>query len=146
MESHVIIYNKDNILEEIMFAELLSKDEKKLFAALAEKIITADGIIEEEEKKYLDALEKDIGKIDSNQSFDSVLENVSKLENNKKRAIIVELLIIAKCDNDFAEKEKNVLTEISEGIGIPSEVLNELDEWSSKYINLIVEGNSIVEG
>lgn len=128
-----------------MFAELLSKNEKILFGVLAKELIIADKIIKDEEKQYLSDLEEIIGHITNEISFEKALDELVKLDNVKKRAIITELLIIAKCDKNYAEEEKELIKQINTSFGIPEEVFNRMDAWSDSYIKLIIEGNIMIE-
>lgn len=128
-----------------MFAELLSKNEKILFGVLAKEVIVADKVIKDEEKQYLSDLEKIIGQIDKEISFEKSVEELAKLDNAKKRAIITELLIIAKCDKNYAEEEKVLIKKINTSFGIPEEIFNRMDTWSDSYLKLIIEGNKMIE-
>lgn len=128
-----------------MFAELLSKNEKILFGVLAKEVIVADKVIKDEEKQYLSDLEKIIGQIDKEISFEKSVEELAKLDNAKKRAIITELLIIAKCDKNSAEEEKVLIKKINTSFGIPEEIFNRMDTWSDSYLKLIIEGNKMIE-
>lgn len=128
-----------------MFAELLSKNEKMLFGVLAKEVIVADKVIKDEEKQYLSDLEKIIGQIDKDISFENSVEELAKLANAKKRAIITELLIIAKCDKNYAEEEKALIKRINTSFGIPEEIFNRMDTWSDSYLEIIIEGNKMIE-
>lgn len=128
-----------------MFAELLSKNEKMLFGVLAKEVIVADKVIKDEEKQYLSDLEKIIGQIDKDISFENSVEELAKLDNAKKRAIITELLIIAKCDKNYAEEEKALIKRINTSFGIPEEIFNRMDTWSDSYLEIIIEGNKMIE-
>ncbi len=128
-----------------MFAELLSKNEKMLFGVLAKEVIVADKVIKDEEKQYLSDLEKIIGQIDKDISFENSVEELAKLDNAKKRAIITELLIIAKCDKNYAEEEKALIKRINTSFGIPEEIFNRMDTWSDTYLEIIIEGNKMIE-
>ena len=128
-----------------MFAELLSKNEKILFGVLAKEVIVADKVIKDEEKQYLSDLEKIIGQIDKEISFEKSVEELAKLDNAKKRAIITELLIIVKCDKNYAEEEKVLIKKINTSFGIPEEIFNRMDTWSDSYLKLIIEGNKMIE-
>lgn len=128
-----------------MFAELLSKNEKILFGVLAKEVIVTDKVIKDEEKQYLSDLEKIIGQIDKEISFEKSVEELAKLDNAKKRAIITELLIIAKCDKNYAEEEKVLIKKINTSFGIPEEIFNRMDTWSDSYLKLIIEGNKMIE-
>ncbi len=128
-----------------MFAELLSKKEKKLFGILAKKVIIADKIVKIEEEQYLDELEQIIGKISNSVSYEKALNDLSKLDNTKKRAIITELLIIAKCDKNYAIEEKQLIQEINSFFGIPQTIFKKMDSWSDSYIKLIIKGNAMIE-
>ena len=129
-----------------MFAELLDKSEKKDFAYLAKKIILADGKIDAEEKKYLDKLVLEVGEIDDTSNYDDVTDKISKFENIKKRAIISELIIIAKCDDNYDDSDVKLLKEITMKIGVPEAVYNDLNSWTDKYLSIMKEGNSLIEG
>ena len=128
-----------------MFAELLSKKEKKLFGILAKKVVIADKVIKDEEKQYIEELETIIGKINDTISYEKALKDLSTLENPKKRAIITELLIIAKCDKNFAEEEKQLIKQISTYFGIPQKIFKKMDSWSESYMKIIIKGNEMIE-
>lgn len=128
-----------------MFYELLSKKEKKLFGILAKKVVIADRIIREEEKQYIAELEKIIGKIDETISYEKAINALMKLDNTKKRAIITELLIIAKCDKNYADEEKQLIQQINSDFGIPQKIFKKMDSWSEAYIKLIIRGNTMIE-
>jgi len=128
-----------------MFAELLDTNEKQLFYKLAEALIMSDNKVDDEEKKYLEGLKNLINPNDKTTYEDSLIK-LSEIDNSKKRAIISELLIIAKCDNDYADCEKQLLSSIAENIGIPDEVVSELNVWTDKYLEILKEGTKLIEG
>lgn len=129
-----------------MFAEMLDPNEKQTLYKLAEFMILADGKIDEEEKKYLDILYSKISSDAKNLTLEAIFDISRDYDNSKKRAIITELLIIAKCDRDYADSEKDLMTTISENFGIPDEVVSELDAWTDKYMQIMDEGTNLVNG
>ncbi|MBR3158038.1 MAG: hypothetical protein IKF14_02930 [Atopobiaceae bacterium] len=114
-----------------MFLNQLNANEKLAFIALAEKAAEANGLIEDEEKRMIEAfrLEMNVGP-DASLPFDDItaLDVVAKGSERSRRIVFLELLALLKSGEDFDDEEREHAARLQTALG--------LDDETAQRINL----------
>ncbi len=126
-----------------MFVTNLNTTQQGKLLAFAEHIINADGVVEERETQVLDTIKNQC-------SSDVVLSdpstsNISELfkTHPEKVSLLLELISVALVDEDYHEKEIQIIKEIAEELDISAD-LQDMEIWVKKQLMLIKEANELM--
>ena len=133
-----------------MYLNFLTQREKELFLKLAYEVSKADGKLLEEETKLIHqfAEEMQISPEEmAEEGTDVILNEIAQNSTNKvKRIIFTELLAIALVDNNFANSEISLMSDVANAFNISSEQMTQTLKAVILYVhasNMIVE---LIEG
>lgn len=98
-----------------MFLANLPEEQKKAFLSLAQAMISADGVLNEDETEMMEQYRKEMalpaGETEA-QPVESVMAAFKGASAGVKKQIVFELLALAYVDNDYAEQEKRMLEKV----------------------------------
>jgi hypothetical protein len=122
-----------------VFLNLLSNDEKRAFAVLAEKMIEADGIVVGREAATLAAFRGEMGvAVGSDEAEKSIEELAQVFEDRRSKvAALLELIGLGYSDTTFGVTERSLTTEVAKHMGIGVVELLRLEEWVQEHVRLI---------
>lgn len=128
-----------------MFLNMLSDDEKRAFALLAEKMIEADGIVVGSEAAALASLEGEMGISRDDAARRPVEELAAVFETKRSRAVaMLELIGLGYSDTSFCVNEQSIITSAATAMGISADELTTLESWVKKYVELVREAMVLI--
>lgn len=120
-----------------MFLNLLDSDEKRAFAALAEKMIEADGLVIGREEASLAALKAEMG-ITGGSDGRSVEELAGVFHSwRSKIAALLELIGLGYSDVNFSVNEKSMADLVARQMGLTKDEVSEVEEWVREHVSLV---------
>ncbi len=127
-----------------MFLSFLEANEKELFFNLAVALAKSDNVIAVSEQEIIDgyALEMQLPKVDiasfEERNLSSCLEELSNLNHEEsKRAILVELLILAHIDGEFSIEEQGLIAQVVATLKVDEAIFAHLLERALEYTKSI---------
>jgi hypothetical protein len=128
-----------------MFLNMLSDDEKRAFALLAEKMIEADGIVVGSEAAALAALEGEMGVSRDDAARRPVEELASVFQNRRsKTVVLLELMGLGFSDTHFSVNEQSIVSQAATAMGFSPAELEELEAWVRKYVAVVREAMALI--
>lgn len=120
-----------------MFLNFLDDDEKRAFAALANKMIAADGIVVGREASTLAALVGEMGldaeAIDNDAEVSKLAETFS--DRRSKIVALLELVGLGYSDTTFEGVERSLVGDVARAMQIGSSDLNRIEEWVRQHVD-----------
>jgi uncharacterized tellurite resistance protein B-like protein len=115
-----------------MFLNDLSDQQKKMFMALAKRMVLADWRLEPHEKAAIDRVEEELGaSLDVDPKDLMSNDNLSVLDNQRaKRIVMYELMVLAHADLKIDSSERHVFDDLAEELAIPDDVMRLLESLS----------------
>ena len=108
-----------------MLLDELTMEEKKAFWNIANVLASVDGRVMEEESilnQYNDEMGVNFAFIDASLvDVKKEIESIKSSSLRRRKIVYFELFGVAYADTEFDDKEKAVLDEVSQGLGISSE-------------------------
>ncbi len=131
-----------------MFLNLLTEDEKRAFAVLAEKIIEADGIVVGREAATLAAFRGEMGVgVDAEEAQRSVEELAAVFRDRQSKvAALLELIGLGYSDTSFSITERSMVTVVAQAMGIGMDDVVRLESWVQEHVRLIRQALSLMRG
>lgn len=131
-----------------MFLRPMNNDQKYLFLALAEKAAEANGIIEDSEKKMLEAYADEmdipmdpIGGLSTQEVCSKLKEISSKKELNQMAFELIGLIV---SDGDYDTAEKTFMKSIIDAFGIAPEQLDKMFALVDEYYAVVKRINVLM--
>lgn len=130
-----------------MYLTMLNKKYHKLFLQLAYNSLLVDGIVAEEEIQIFENLKTEV-KLNNFEpkevdSF-TLITKLKESDLQDKKIMIIEVLGILLCDDDFAEKEQELIKLIGKVWEISAKFIEETIEWVNNFNTIINYGHSMV--
>lgn len=138
-----------------MFLNYLNNEEKNIFCKLASRIAYSDGKIDSKENELFDLYNAEMnttfefGEVSDLEISKSLL-SLKQADDKIRRIVYLELLSLAKIDNDFSKEEKTELEKYRVSLDITEEenrlienVIEELIAVYAKIRSLILNGKKI---
>lgn len=112
-----------------MFLNDLSDQQKKMFMALAKRMVLADWRLEPHEKAAIDRVEDELGEsLDVDPKDLMSNDNLSILDTQRvKRIVMYELMVLAHADLKIDSSERHVFDDLAEELSIPKTVMDVLE-------------------
>ena len=131
-----------------MFLGKLPEAEKQAFLCLANKVMKADGIIEEREMEVINTLrgEMNAPNLVSNLTEEESYKVFSVSKTPVKKAVYLELLGIAIADGGIVTKENEVLAEFASRLRLSDKFTGNALKWIDHYFSVLQKGISLVSG
>jgi uncharacterized tellurite resistance protein B-like protein len=122
-----------------MFLNLLDDNEKRAFAALAEKMIASDGIVVGREAATLGAFKGEMGLgAETVDSGASVSELASVFSDRRSKIVaLLELIGLGYSDTSFSGTERSLVSEVAREMGIGADDLITLEQWVQSHMEHI---------
>lgn len=135
------------------YIKKLSEEDKIIFIEAFMAVISCDGKISAEEKRFMFDVAKiyGIGKtqfaeILKNFNLELFFAKVPKLNDRKIRLqLIREMLILMSADNEVVDKEVDVILKTAEFLGIEDERVRALNIWVNDQKIWVMKGRYLLE-
>lgn len=133
----------------IMFLGQLKPEEKELFLNLCIYAANANDVFVEEEKVMIQEFCREM-KIEEPtvlglKSIKEIITMINDISDMKsKKIMLLELLGVMMVDNEYDEKERKFIYEITDLLGIKKEVLEEISIKLEEYLSICNELGTLV--
>ncbi len=126
-----------------MFLKELSGEQRRMFMALAKRMVLADWRLEPHEQAAIDRVEAELGQSLSVEAKDLLSnDHLGVLTSRKARRIVMyELLILAQADLTIDSTERYVFDDLAKELKIDAETMAKLEELSLTGHALATAGN-----
>lgn len=124
-----------------MFLNELDLDEKRMFLRLADHLVAANGVVEEQEKNLINQYCFEMG-LPMNNEIDplpmsEIICLFQKRSESVKCVTIMELLGLGYIDGEYDEVEQSMMKSYVSDIGVSDEVYEKLRKDVEEYIYLV---------
>lgn len=125
----------------MFLSSLSSPEQKAAFMQLAGHVITADGVIHENESHLLGLMRRELDLPDSFQCPAlSVEESLAHFDTREEQtSVILELVALALSDGSIHPAEHCVIGRAVEVFGYPRERVVSIEDWVRRYCELVKE-------
>lgn len=107
-----------------MYLSLLNPSEKLAFYSLAHALAGAHEGISAEEDELLNAALREMNVAKPTRTVD-LAEACAQIQSDQsKKIVLLELMLVALVDDEFAEQEESVITAIVSGLGLDEGAVN----------------------
>ena len=132
-----------------MYLGLLNDEQKKICINLIINVAKADENFSESEKILIDSYCNEMGIIFDYTSkvkdIDEVIEELnSTLSFGEKKIIVFEIIGLAMVDNDFMDKERDLIDKIAIRFGISKDYTSRCESLLNEYFDLQKRVNELV--
>ncbi|MEC9266652.1 MAG: hypothetical protein VX464_11385 [Pseudomonadota bacterium] len=123
-----------------MFLNELSDPQKKMFMALAKRMVLADWRLEEHEKAAIERVEAELGQSLAVDPKDLMTnDNLSVLDTPRaKRIVLYELLVLAQADLKIDASERHVFDDLADELKISQDQMDQLEVLSADGYSLML--------
>lgn len=127
-----------------MFLNELSEPQKKMFMALAKRLVLADWRLEPHEVEAIERVEGELGySLDIDPKDLMSNDNLKVLDTDAaKRIAIYELLVLALADLKVDQSERHVFNDLASEMGIDDDIMDRLEALSQDGYSLITVGGN----
>ena len=127
-----------------MFLNLLQEEEKYNYLQLAMKAAHINGVFEEEEKKLINAYQREMNIIGNITEYDqqeeiAVFRTFAESELSHKKIVLFELIGFLSSDSDFDDDEKAFVARFCNETGMSVENIEIISQSVAKYYSVISE-------
>ncbi len=123
-----------------MFLKELSNNQKTVFWKLANKLVRADGSIDDSEVKMLEDFKTELSMDDLTiRDYQEDIETILREANytdTQKRILMLELFGLAITDKCYDQSEKDMLIKIQTTIGIADEEMKIIEKYVDEVLDL----------
>lgn len=129
-----------------MFLKKLNEEQQIAFIAIAMKIIGADGHLDPQERRMVEAMRIEMGLFHEAKLPSGNIEELAKPFDTHwaQVTVLLEGLLLAYSDNDFSGNEQKILRALALIWGISEEEANELEKWVLEYKALLKKAESFL--
>lgn len=130
-----------------MFLNLLTDGQKRVFLALATKVVMADGGVVPEEDVTLDIRRAEMGG-DITAPADQIFgpADTAVFDTRRSQMIaLLELYVLAYSDNDFHADERPILEDLRTTWGFDDAAVAAIEDWAKRQAPLSVAAWSLME-
>lgn len=123
-----------------MFLNELSDPQKKMFMALAKRMVLADWRLEDHEKAAIERVEAELGQsLDVDPKDLMTNDNLVVLDTPRaKRIVLYELLVLAQADLKIDNSERHVFDDLADELKISQEHMDQLEALSADGYSLLL--------
>ena len=133
-----------------MFLHLLNEAQKQVFCNVVQFIVTADGVVDDREKRILAAAQRELDLDELPQKVTSLALLANQLNvfdtEMSRRILILEAVAVAQADGEIPESEMNILNGLCECLQISQEDLDKFCDYAKRFRDLTIEGEKLVFG
>jgi len=129
-----------------MFLSLLEDDEKRAFAVLAERMISADGIVVGREAATLAALKGEMGVEPTPDDAGRETDELAAVFGSQRSKIVVllELMGLGYSDTSYSMDERSLLVHVAEAMDVGDGELARLEVWVQQHLRHIREALALM--
>ncbi len=139
------VISKLNLERLAMYLNKLSETEKNAFFSIAQAIASVHEGVSLQEKAILEAALGEM-RISHPGELMSVGDALSKIESpESKRIVLLELMLIALVDDDFALEEQAVIEEVIKGLNLSEAHIERAATWAGSTLALFRSGQRFIE-
>lgn len=122
-----------------MYLSTLSNEEKALFLGLAYDLATIDGDYSEAEQitinGYCQEMQIVFDKSKMVKAIDNIVETLCKQASDRvKRIVVFEAIGLAMADNNYDDKEREVIYQMAYAFGLGNDFCKKCEELLNEYI------------
>ncbi|MDF1748752.1 MAG: hypothetical protein P1V34_07755 [Alphaproteobacteria bacterium] len=127
-----------------MFLKELAVEQRRMFMALAKRMVLADWRLEPHEQAAIDRVEAELGESLSVEAKDLLSnDNLGVLTSRKARRIVMyELLVLAQADLTIDQTERYVFDDLAKELKIDSQTMARLEDLSVTGHALLAAGSN----
>lgn len=120
-----------------MFLNLLNDDEKRAFAALAQKMIASDGIVVGREASTLAALMGEMGLGDTAIDSGADVAQLAAIFTDRRSKIValLELVGLGYSDTSFEGAERSLAADVARAMRIDADELDGIESWVRQHVD-----------
>jgi len=123
-----------------MFLANLEEEQKKSFLILAQAMVWADGVLQEEEISMMNQYQQEMGLPISTEirqePTEQALETFQHTTVSVKKQILIELMALAYSDNEYADEEQLLIKKIAAALELDADFLSKCEEYVVKLLDL----------
>lgn len=127
-----------------MFVQNLTAEQQSALIYLAKEVAQADGFADELQLGMVEILRKqsETGVVEKEIS----INELGALFNTKlaKYSLLLELLGVALSNDEYHSNEKSIISQYTNSLGVPKEILDTLEKWVEKQFALHKEINKLL--
>ena len=131
-----------------MFLHLLNQAQKQCFCNVVRFIVTADGVVDEKEKRLLAMAQRELALDELPPRITSLALLATQLNvfdsPLARNILLIESVAAAMADGDIPKSEMEVLEGICDCLKMPREKISECTGFAKKFHDLIQEGEKLV--
>ncbi len=129
-----------------MFIQNLDKTQQQILLSLADKIIMADGRVDERETIIREEIKKQCI-FPEIEPLDIETDRLKEFFNLRKAAmsLFIELMGVAYADEELHEREKVILRNVAEELNIDDGLWFEVENWVKRQMLLTKEAVYLME-
>jgi len=129
-----------------MFLNFLDDDEKRAFAALAQKMISSDGIVVGREASTLAALVGEMGLDVSTVDTDTSISDLAATFTDRRSKIValLELVGLGYSDTSFEGVERSLVAEVARAMSIDSDDVNRIEGWVRQHVDHLLQALTLM--
>ena len=129
-----------------MFLSLLDDAEKRAFAVLAERMISADGIVVGREAVTLAALKAEMGVEPAPEDTERDTDELAAAFGSQRSKIValLELMGLGYSDTAYSMDERSMVVVVAEAMGVGDGELARLEVWVQQHVRHIREALALM--
>jgi hypothetical protein len=129
-----------------VFLNLLSDDEKRAFAVLAERMISADGIVVGREAATVAALKAEMGVEPTTEDAARETDELAGVFDSQrsKTVVLLELMGLGYSDTSYSMDERSMVVALAEAMGVADGELARLEVWVQQHVRHIREALALM--
>lgn len=127
-----------------MFVNNLNKNQQSALLYLSREVAKADGDLHELQMGLMEVIKAQCE--DNVQEQEITLDELSQVFDSEyaKCSLLLELLGVAHSNNDYDPREKKLIEQYSEALGISEDKLEKLETWVKKQLALMEEVKQLI--
>lgn len=131
-----------------MVADLyrLEDFEGELYIRAMISLAKADGVIRDSERDFLEMQARLLG-VDINHFLQTEMhpEDIHALSEVTKRVILRDMIELAHIDNDYDERERKRIFQITKLLSVSPSIVEKLEAYLAEYWSLLGKGRQLIE-
>lgn len=129
-----------------MFLNMLGDGEKRAFAALARKMIVADGIVVGREESTLAALQGEMGVEAAARDAEAEIGELAGVfaDRRSKMIALIELVGLGYSDTSYEGVERSFVADVAKAMHIGGEDVDRIERWVRQHVDHLREALALM--